>query len=267
MKPLVGILCSTEAIELPNNEILQHQAVFQKYINAVADFANCNPVLIPTGWSNPGLIDNAVLDIVRNLNGILLPGGASNVSVDLYSDSLEQIGLRDPIRDEFALSIIRTAEITGTPLLGICRGMQEINVAFGGTLITALHEQAGKVDHRSNKELPFAERYKPSHKLHLVKNSWIKNKLSTAINDNLEVLVNSLHGQGIGRLGNALTVDAFCEDGTVEAISHTQENVNIFGVQWHPEWYTEKCEVSLLVWKKFANSCRQNLSNNWQRTA
>ena len=258
MKPLVGILCSTEQINIPNFPTLTHQAVFQKYVNAVADYANCLPILIPTSWTKLDSIGTVSLEIINHLNGVLLPGGSSNVAVELYSNAIVHKGPRDLDRDAFAISIIHAAVQTGIPLLGICRGMQEINVALGGSLITAIHEHAGKKDHRSNISLPFEERYKPSHAIHLVENSWIQKALS--ILPGSKVLVNSLHGQGINKIGEGLIVDAYCEDGTIEAISHIQTNVNIIGVQWHPEWNAEECKVSMSIWQRFGNNCRTNLA-------
>lgn len=258
MKPLVGILCTTEYISVPEWGELCHQAVFQQYIDAVVNAANCIPLLIPTQSSYSGSADNYSMNLMRNLNGVLLPGSSSNIATELYSDTILHVGSRDPFRDEVAMALIRAAATTGTPLLGVCRGMQEINVAFGGTLMPALHECEGKMDHRSNRNIPLVERYRAVHRLLITEKAWIKKALDRMNANDTDHFVNSLHGQGIEKLGNELTIDAYCEDKTIEAISHIGKGVEIFGVQWHPEWHIGESIINMLVWQKFGDICREN---------
>jgi putative glutamine amidotransferase len=258
VKPIVGILCTTEEIPVVGWGELPHQAVFQEYINAVANFSDCLPILIPTAWQSIELIDAPISNITKRLNGIILPGAVSNIYSGLYSNSISHVGPKDTIRDKYALSLISAAIAANVPILGICRGMQEINVAFGGTLIASIHEHPGRKDHRSNKDIPFVERYLPSHNIILSEHSWLKQYLASKIVSNSKIPVNSLHSQGIGRLGKGLTVDAISEDGVIEAISYSDKKTNIIGVQWHPEWYIEESLVNQVIWEKFGENCFYN---------
>lgn len=258
MKPVVGVLCSAEDIEIPGWGCLSHQAVFDRYLRATSEFGGVLPLLIGATdelASDPGL--DTLLD---RLDGFVLPGGASNVDVALYGGTQPQVGSLDRTRDRMAVRIVRDAVASGRPVLGICRGMQEINVALGGTLYAALHDEPGRRDHRANRALAFEARYRDAHAVELVRGGWLDDAIRTMAldrHDHLHARVNSLHGQGIALLADGLRVDAYADDGTIEAVSHVR--VPIFGVQWHPEWYVRESVLNCGVWARFAHECAASL--------
>ena len=220
--PLVGIPACVKRL----GETAYH-AVGEKYITAVLDGAGALPLLIPA--LGPALdLDH----MLRRLDGILLTGSPSNVEPQRYDGAPSRPGTpHDPQRDSTVLSLIAKAVAEAVPLLAICRGFQELNVAFGGSLHQHLHEVPGKMDHRRDKEAPLMEQYAPRHRLKLTPGGQLA-ELAGA----LEVEVNSLHGQGIDRVGAGLAVEAVAPDGSVEALSVEGARAFALGVQWHPEW-------------------------------
>uniref|UniRef100_UPI0023F8AA5C gamma-glutamyl-gamma-aminobutyrate hydrolase family protein n=1 Tax=Caballeronia sp. BR00000012568055 TaxID=2918761 RepID=UPI0023F8AA5C len=191
--------------------------------------------------------------LLDRLDGILLPGGASNIDVSLYAGNQQQVGSLDRTRDAMAIRIVREAVTSGRPVLGICRSMQEINVALRGSLYATLHAEPGKLDHRANRALAFEERYRDAHDVAFVRGGWLDEAIRTRSSSDRPTRVNSLHGQGIAALADGLRVDAYAEDGTIEAISHI--SAPIFGVQWHPEWYVRDSVVNCAVWARFGREC------------
>lgn len=251
MKPVIGVLCSTEHIEIPGWGALSHQAVFDRYLQAASEFGGAHPLLI--GATDNLARDRSLDTVLDRLDGIVLPGGASNIDVALYGGNQPQVGLLDRTRDRMAIRIVREAVTSGRPVLGICRGMQEINVALGGTLSATLHAEPGKRDHRANRALAFEERYRDAHEVALVRGGWLDEVIRTMSSSDSPTCVNSLHGQGIAALADGLRVDAYADDGTIEAVSHI--SAPIFGVQWHPEWYVRDSAVNCAVWGRFGREC------------
>ncbi len=251
MKPVVGVLCAAENIEIPGWGCLSHQAVFDRYLRATLEFGGVLPLLIA---STDDLGSDRSLDaLLDRLDGVVLPGGASNVDAALYGGMQPHVGSLDRARDRMAIRIVREAVASGRPVLGICRGMQEINVALGGTLCVALHDEPGRCDHRAKRALAFEERYRDAHAVELVRGGWLDDAIRKMSPDCRHAHVNSLHGQGIAVLANGLRVDAYADDGTIEAISHIR--APIFGVQWHPEWYVHDSVLNHAVWARFGREC------------
>lgn len=246
--PLVGITCCLR----PADHAFVHQ-VGDKYVDAVVDGAEAVPVLIPAL--------GARLDVdalLGRLDGLLVTGSPSNVDPALYGGPPPRPGnLADPARDATTLPLIRRALALGVPLFAICRGLQELNVALGGTLHQHLHELPGRRDHRSNKDLTPAERYGPAHPVRLARGGFLQRLLGGAES----IVVNSLHAQGIDRLAPGLVVEAVAEDGTVEAVTVAGASSFALAVQWHPEWRVRDNPDSLRLFRAFGAAARERAAH------
>jgi len=137
------------------------------------------------------------------------------------------------------------------PIFAVCRGMQELNVALGGTLHQKVYEVANMMDHREDKTLDRAGQYQDSHDVQLVNNGI----LSRLIGDN-SARVNSLHGQGMKQLGNGLIAEAHAADGLVEAFSSADKDHFLVAVQWHPEWRYSENVLSTALFAAFGKAVR-----------
>ena len=240
--PVVGICCNHR----DDDGHISH-AVSEKYVTAALQGAGVMPILLPAFGDR---IDPE--DLLDRLDGVMLTGGASNVEPHHYDGPPSREGtLHDPHRDGVTLKLIRAAVEAGAPLFGVCRGIQEINVAFGGTLHQHLHEVPGRFDHRSLRDRPVAERYEPRHGVTLAPGGLFAELLRTR-----EVDVNSLHGQGIDRLGDRLSAEGLAEDGTVEAVTVKESRSFAIGVQWHAEWRVHEFPVHGALFRAFGDAAR-----------
>ncbi len=147
----------------------------------------------------PALAEELRLDeLVARLDGLVFTGSPSNVEPHHYEGPASHPGtLHDPARDATTLPLIRKAVQAGVPVLGICRGFQEINVAFGGSLHQRVHEVAGHLDHRDDESQPLEVQYGPAHEVILQPGGMLHSLAGTE-----RARVNSLHWQGIERLGD-----------------------------------------------------------------
>jgi putative glutamine amidotransferase len=188
---------------------------------------------------------------VARLDGLLLTGSRSNVEPYHYEGEASQPGtLHDPERDALTLPLIRTAIGAGLPVLAICRGIQELNVALGGTLYQRVHEIAGRLDHRAP-EGDVARRY--AHSAHVV--ALTPGGMLERLTGERELVVNSLHSQGIDRLAPHLVVEAAAPDGQIEAVRHAAADF-VLGVQWHPEYRVMENPFSRALFAAFGGACR-----------
>ena len=211
--------------------------------------AGAVPVLIPA--IGPALAIDALLD---RLDGIMVTGSPSNVDPTYYGGPAAREGnLADAARDATTLPLIRRALERGIPLLAICRGIQELNVALGGSLHQHVHELPGRRDHRSDKTKDYAGRYAPVHPIALTEGG----KLIEVMGGAATIHVNSLHAQGIDRLAPSLAVEALAEDGTVEAVSAPGCPGFALGVQWHPEFRVQENPWSMKLFGAFAEAARR----------
>ena len=227
-RPIVVIPACTKLIE---GHVFD--AVGRKYSAAVAEVAECQPLLVPVG---AGMTDiGAILEVA---DAILLSGSLSNVAPEHYGEETPLMpDALDPLRDALTLPLIRAAVERKTPLFAICRGFQELNVALGGSLYQAVHDVNGHKDHRPRYDLPLEEMYGPVHPVSL------RGKLRDWVGSD-QIMVNSLHWQGIARLAERLKPEAFAEDGLVEAVRGPDDAAFCLGVQWHPEWAAKSNPVS-----------------------
>lgn len=224
------------------------QAVGEKYIRAVLDGAGAQPLLIPS--MHRGLDLDALLD---HLDGLLLPGSPSNIEPHHYSDEPSFEGnLHDPARDLTTLNLIPKAIAKRVPVLAICRGFQEVNVAMGGTLHQKVHEVPGMMNHREDLEQPLDVQYAPTHPVALTPGGWLQRFAGGADT----ALINSLHGQGVKRIGTGLVAEATAPDGLVEALRLDSKDTFLLALQWHPEWKVTENPFYLEIFKAFGAACK-----------
>jgi len=227
-----------------------------KYVRAVAQGAGAMPLLIPALGD---VLD--IADLVGRLDGVLVTGSRSNVEPHHYGAPPSAEGtLHDPARDSTTLPLIRAAIEMGMPVLGICRGLQEMNVALGGTLHTAVHDVPGLNDHREPDQQPVEVQYAPSHPVRLTPGGRLAGLVGRG-----EARVNSLHGQGIERLAPGLAVEATAPDGLVEAIRVEAAPAFAMAVQWHPEWRFWEDELSSALFRAFGEAAAERAAR--RRTA
>jgi putative glutamine amidotransferase len=225
--------------------------VGEKYIEAIADGAKAMPVLIPALGSEMDL-----QSLLGACDGLLLTGSASNVEPHHYGGPASAPGtLHDANRDATTLPLIPRAIAAGLPVLAICRGFQEMNVAYGGTLCQRLHEVDGLLDHREDESTPLDVQYGPAHEVLLEPGGSLR---KIAGQDRLQV--NSLHWQGVQTLGKELLVEARAPDGVIEAFRVADSPDFALGLQWHPEWQFEKNPFSSALFAAFGEASRRRAS-------
>ena len=225
-----------------------YYCVNDKYVDALVKACDVMPIVLPPLGDALG-----VQDVLEMCDGLYLTGSVSNVEPHHYGGSPSAAGtLHDPRRDATTLPLIRAAVDHGVPLFAICRGYQEMNVALGGSLHQRVHEVPGLMDHREDRSLTPDEYYGPAHDIELTQGG----KLA-AIAGAARVTVNSLHGQGVERLADALEVEARAPDGLIEAFHVKGAKAFALGVQWHPEWKVMENNFSRAIFERFADACRE----------
>jgi putative glutamine amidotransferase len=242
MKPLVGVVCDRFFVggyDLHSTK--------QSYVRALMMCAHVSPVLIPVSRDV-----ESVADYLDGVNGLLFPGGASNVESRLYGGAADADMLIDPDRDHVALELMRGAAERGMPFLGICRGFQEMNVAFGGTLHPDIHASGHSAEHLENLSEDLLSRYRYRHEIELVDDGTLSRLSSGA----QRMRVNSLHRQGVAKLAPRLAVEARAPDGLIEAV-RLDGHAFALGVQWHPEAMVTSDALSRALFEAFGASCRR----------
>ena len=218
----------------------------RKYVDAVR-LAGAYPLVMP--GAHPDELD-AWLDMV---DGVFLTGSASNVHPRHFGATvLDSSQPLDPVRDGWTLPLIRKTLARGMPLLAVCRGFQEVNVALGGSLHQAVQDMPGFLDHRETAGAPLALQYGPSHSVEVQAGGILASVLTST-----RFEVNSLHSQGVERLAEGLRVEALAPDGLVEAFSVAQSPGFALAVQWHPEWRAADNPVSLAILYAFGAACER----------
>ncbi|MGB5258701.1 MAG: gamma-glutamyl-gamma-aminobutyrate hydrolase family protein [Woeseiaceae bacterium] len=243
-KPLVGVPADRRVID-PH----PFHMVGEKYVNALIKGSDALPLLIPV---MPGDVD--IDQLLASLDGIFLTGSYSNVEPHHYDGTASEAGtLHDPHRDAVTLPLARRALETGVPLLAVCRGFQELNVALGGTLHQKVHEVPGYHNHLENKDDPLDKQYGPSHPVGLADGGLLRELAGSD-----SVMVNSLHAQGVAKLAPGVTVEAIADDGLIEAFQVDDVPGFALAVQWHPEWRVMDNELSKAIFKAFGDACRKH---------
>jgi putative glutamine amidotransferase len=244
--PLVGVSCCLRSLKGSPFHV-----VGEKYITAVLDCAQALPLLIPA------LGERLPLDaLIGRLDGLLLTGSPSNIEPAHYDGPPPpENNWIDPARDATTLPLIRHALAQGLPILGICRGMQELNVALGGSLFQEVHKVPGRFDHRDDPVAPEDRQYAPAHAVALAEGGLLK-----SLAEGGQIRVNSLHGQGIERLASGLAVEAEAPDGQIEAVRLSGAAFCV-GVQWHPEYHAVDDALSTRLFAAFGAACRKFSEN------
>jgi putative glutamine amidotransferase len=241
MKLLVGIpACS---------KIVGGEPAFStaaRYVDALIGTTAAIPVLLPP-------IGAGMLDVLDRLDGLLVNGSPSNVHPSAYGADVSLTpDMHDPARDGTTLPLIRAALERGIPMLCICRGIQELNVALGGTLHQQVHDIEGRLDHRSGTGTLDHE-FRMQHKIRL------SGQLARIVGET-EIMVNSLHEQAIDRVADGLAVEAVAEDGTIEGVRVVGSKTFAFGVQYHPEWHFRTDAPSRALFEAFGAAVRSHAS-------
>ena len=218
-----------------------------KYARVVKESVGAQPVMFP-------LADAAqVAQLLALVDGVMLTGSPANVHPSHFGEDVADSSLPlDPQRDALTLELVRACVAQSVPLLGICRGFQEINVALGGSLHQGVHALSDMLDHRDQPEQPTEVRYAASHPVQLVAGSCLA---QWAGSDSAQV--NSLHGQGINQLAQGLRALAYAPDGLVEAFELRDAANFACAVQWHPEWRTAEVPFYAAMMNAFGQACQR----------
>ncbi|GAA0525457.1 putative glutamine amidotransferase [Rhizomicrobium palustre] len=241
-RPVVGLICDRRRIDDEDVHL-----VLEQYITTVRDGAGALPLLIPV-LDTPLDAD----DIFASVDGLLFTGSPSNVEPLHYGGPpAREPKNEDKYRDRLTLNLIRAAIEAMVPSFCICRGLQELNVALGGTLYQQVQEVPGRMDHREDPKMPEEVQWGPSHDVTVTKGGMLDGLLETKT-----FAVNSLHGQGIDRLAPPLREEAHAPDGQIEAVSLKNPQGFLLAVQWHPEWRWAEDAVSRKLWQHFAETLR-----------
>ncbi|WP_151343627.1 gamma-glutamyl-gamma-aminobutyrate hydrolase family protein [Rhizobium leguminosarum] len=226
----------------------------RRYIDALVGYADVEVVVLPTLARGHNSDEFAL----ARLDGLVLTGDESNVDSCVLRNGSEPADVtdfvfaqRDRYRDRLSGASIATALSLGMPILAICRGLQELNVYFDGTLYDNLRTIPSNIRHQEDLRLERDRQYDPVHRLNLWRDG-VLHRLA----DRTEVWVNSLHGQGIDRLGNNLVIEGVADDGLIEAIRIKDSPTFQIGVQWHPEWHIATDTFSQSLFSSFGESCR-----------
>jgi putative glutamine amidotransferase len=244
-KPLVGIPASQ--IFMPNHSLAQHGSG-ERYIRAVAEGAGAVPMVIPA------LADFYDFgELADRLDGLMLTGGRANVEPHHYGGQpFPDDEVRDPPRDHTVLPLIRECLARGVPVFGSCRGIQEINVAMGGTLHYRCHLVPGFNDHRMPREGDMEHKFGPRHPVVMAKEGYFHGLIGRR-----EIMVNSLHGQCVDEVAPGFEVECVSPDGVIEGIRYVEKDLFCVGVQWHAEWRFDENALSHALWCEFGDAARE----------
>jgi putative glutamine amidotransferase len=249
VKPLIGISCCTKhfgVFGMPNH------AASDTYIRATDEVIGGVPVLLP---ANGPTAD--IETLLERLDGIVLTGSRSNVQPTLYDGPPHAEGTpEDPARDGITLPLIRAAIARGVPVLAICRGFQELNVALGGSLHQRLQDLPDRMDHSTPRLASARVRQGKAHMIRVTPNGWLHRLAGTE-----EIAVNSLHNQGIDQLAPGLVAEGVAPDGTIEAVNVVASQAGpaigyAVGVQWHPEYDWRTDALSRAIFEQFGKAVR-----------
>lgn len=243
-RPVIGIIGNSHIL---NDQYMVH-AVGTINSHAIADVSGCMPLLVP---SDPALV--SVAELMACCDGFLLTGGRPNVHPEEYGEAETPAhGDFDRARDAIALELTRACVAAGQPMLGICRGFQEVNVAMGGTLYPEIRDLPGRMNHRMPPDGTIEEKFELRHDVSFTEGGVFHRVMGAQV-----VRTNTLHGQGIKTAGPRIVVDGLAEDGTPEAIYVEGAVGFALAVQWHPEYNAAQDPVSRPLFEAFGAAARE----------
>lgn len=243
-KPLVWLPACHRNLDLDDPG--GYSVLADRYAAAVTQLG-LQPVLFPMAEAED------IPCLLPLVDGVLLTGSPSNVEASHFGATALATDLLDPRRDQLTMHLVRAALANATPLFGVCRGLQEINVALGGSLYQSVHAEAGMLDHREPADAELAVQFAERHDVLLEPGSAFAEWAGGT-----RARVNSLHGQGIKRLGEGLVAEAHAPDGLVEGVRVQGASAFAYGVQWHPEWQHERHPFYQRTLQAFAQACREH---------
>ena len=242
-RPVIGIIGNSYLL----NEQYPVHAGGSMNSEAVAQVSGCMPILVP---SDPRYV--SVSELIEVCDGFVFTGGRPNVHPEEYGEAAtEAHGAFDRARDAIALPLIRACVSRGQPILGICRGFQEVNVAMGGSLFPEIRDLPGRMNHRMPPDGSLEEKFELRHVVRFTEGGVFHRLMGAS-----EVMTNTLHGQGIKLAGQNIVVDGHAPDGTPEAIYVQDAPGFTLAVQWHPEWNAAGDPVSRALFSAFGDAAR-----------
>jgi putative glutamine amidotransferase len=241
-RPVLGVIACNRSVESQDA-----QTVMTRYLVSALKYADAAALLVP---ALPDFMN--AKEVAPRLDGILLTGTPSNLDPKRYGAIIDDApGPFDPGRDEMTSHLIEAMLELGKPVFGICRGFQELNVAFGGTLRRDMAENPELIPHHAPSHHTFAEYFEHIHPVNLQEGGVLKRAYKTD-----EINVVSVHYQGVEKLGNGLTVEATAPDGVIEAISADINGAPVLAVQWHPEWKAHENPQSQVFFELLGRALR-----------
>ena len=241
-KPLVWLPACHRNLDLSDPG--GYTVLADRYAAAVTALG-LQPVLYPMATAAD------VAHLLPLVDGVLLTGSPSNVEASRFGAAALPTDLLDPRRDALTMTLVPAAIADGVPLFGVCRGLQEMNVALGGSLHQQVHAEPGLMDHREPDDPDLSVQFAARHEVVLTEGSAF-----AAWAGGTRTLVNSLHGQGIKRLSGRLVAEALAPDGLVEGVRVDGATGFAYGVQWHPEWRHESTPFYQRSLEAFAQACQ-----------
>lgn len=243
LRPVLGVIACNRSIDGQ-----AAQSVMTRYLNAALTYADAAALLAP---AMPGLVH--AREIAPRLDGLLLTGTASNVDPKRYGELVEDApGPFDPDRDEMTARLIDAMLELGKPVFGICRGFQELNVAFGGTLRRDMGDHPELIPHHAPRDASYEGMFDHTHPVTLQSGGVLHKAYGK---DELDTV--SVHFQGVAKLGAGLKVEARAPDGVIEAFSAEVNGAPVLAVQWHPEWKAQEDPDSQVFFKMLGRALRR----------
>ena len=242
-RPVVGVISNSHLI---NDEYAVHAAGTMN-VKALSEVSGVVPIIIP---AEPNFLN--VEELMATCDGFLFPGGRPNVHPEEYGEEpTDAHGTFERNRDRITLPLIRACVSRGQPIMGVCLGFQEVNVAMGGSLYPEIRDLPGRDNHRMPPDGTLEEKFELRHEVTLTEGGPFHRVFGAQ-----KVLTNTLHGQGIKVAGPRIMIDGHAPDGTPEAIYVADAPGFTLSVQWHPEWNADADPVSRPLFEAFGDACR-----------